>query len=225
MLYHNSFRSVFIALVTLLGCLIAASPSKVLAQGVDRGKRQDGIHVFKGGGRDRSVGRRPGGPTSLTALDLKKLAGMVGSAPGSVYVKLSPQEPSATNRGVLVFVNPKLVETGLNYATWGPSGNINFQGAQGSLMLWLRPATGSKYLIDCAVESSSPNAHFVVTGPNGTAPFDVKAIAGGQHLTFVLEATDNKWQPFQLTGTGTKSQYGISSDVEWTFYSCEVTNL
>jgi len=224
MSHRNLFRAVVIALVTLLGCLIVSSPRMLLAQGGDRSKKQEGIQVFKGGGRDRStMGRK--GPTSLSAIDVKKLAGLVGSAPGSVYVKLSPQEPSATNRGVLVFVSPKLVETGLNYATWGPPGNINFQGAQGSLMLWLRPATGGKYLIDCAVESSSPNAHFVVTGPNGTAPLDVKAIAGGQHLTFVVEATDNKWQPFQITGTGTKSQYGISSAVEWTFYSCEVTNL
>jgi hypothetical protein len=206
MSHRNLFRAVVIALVTLLGCLIVSSPRTLLAQGGDRSKKQEGIQVFKGGGRDRStMGRK--GPTSLSALDVKKLAGLVGSAPGSVYV------------------SPKLVETGLNYATWGPPGNINFQGAQGSLMLWLRPATGGKYLIDCAVESSSPNAHFVVTGPNGTAPLDVKAIAGGQHLTFVLESTDNKWQPFQITGTGTKSQYGISSTVEWTFYSCEVTNL
>ena len=222
-MHHNTFRSVVIALVTLVGCLVAP-PSKVLAQGTDRSKRDEAIRVFKGGGRDRPS-RKPAGPASLSALDVKKLAGMIGSAPGSIYVKLSPQEPSVTNRGVLVFVNPKLVETGLNYATWGPPGNINFQGAQGSLMLWLRPATGAKYLVDCAVESSSPNAHFVVTGPQGTAPLDVVAIAGGQHLIFVLEATDNKWQPFQITGTGTKSQYGTSSPVEWTFYSCEVTNL
>jgi hypothetical protein len=221
---HNSFRLTVIALVTFLGCLIISPPRKLLAQGGDRSNRQDGIHVFKGGGRDRSTVRKPG-PTALGALDVKKLAGLVGSAPGTVFVKLTPQDPSAVNRGVLVFVSPKLVETGLNYATWGPPSSINAQGAEGSLMLWLRPATGNKYLIDCAVESSSPGAHFVVTGPSGTAPLQVGAIAGGQHLIFVLDATDNKWQPFQITGSGNKSQYGISSDVEWTFYSCEVTNL
>jgi hypothetical protein len=212
-----------IALLVLLGYLIISQPHN-LAQGGNQTRRQDGIHVFKGGGRNR-LGRKPPGPTSLSALDLKKLAGLVGSAPGSVYVKLSPQEPSATNRAVLVFVSPKLVETGLNYATWGPPGSINGQGAQGSLMLWLRPATGGKYLIDCAVESSSPNAYFVVTGSNGSAPMEVKAVAGGQHLTFVLQATDNDWQSFQITGNGTKNQLGVSSDVDWTFYSCEVTNL
>jgi hypothetical protein len=45
----------------------------------------------------------------------------------------------------------------------------------------------------------------------------VDAIPAGQHLTFVLDATDNNWVSFQISATG--------GAAEWTLYSCEVTNL
>jgi hypothetical protein len=206
--------SLHIVMITLSACLIICPPSKLLAQGT-----QGNIHVFKGAGTDRSPrGRKPSAPTSLNVLDLKKLAGMVGSEPGTIFVKLTAQAPSVTNRGALVFVSPKLVEGGENYASWGA-------GILGSLALWLRPATGKKYLIDCAVESPTKDAHFTVTGPSGTAPMQVGAVSGGQHLTFVLDATDNKWQHFEISGVGTRTQIGMATGMEWNFYSCEVTNL
>jgi hypothetical protein len=214
-----------IVILTLPAFLILCLPSRLSAQGGNRSNTQGSIHVFKGAGTDRSTRGRKPAPTSLNALDLKTLAGMVGSQPGTTFVKLTAQDPSVTNRGALVFVSPKLVEGGENYATWGPPAGINPVGSEGGLALWLRPATGKKYLIDCAVESPSKGAHFVVTGPSGTAPLQVDAIAGGQHLSFVLDATDNKWQHFQINGVGTKNSTGMSTDVEWTFHSCEVTNL
>lgn len=212
-----------VAFTATLASLTLVFSSSVFAQG---GRNPNAVPIFKSGGADRSAQtRRP--PQALSALDLKKLAGQVGSEPGSVYVKLTVQEPSAANRGALVLVDPVLVEGGQNYASWGPpSSSTNFLGAKGSLNLWLRPATGKKYLIDCAVESSSPEAHFVVSGPAGTAPMTVDAIPGGQHLTVVLEATDNKWQEFQVHGVGTKkNQTSVMTPVDWTLYYCEVTNL
>lgn len=220
MMQYVAFRPVLIVMIALPVSLTLGSPGKLSAQG-GGGKTQGNIHVFKGGGGDRSTqGRKPPrAPRVLNQLDLKTLAGLVGSEPGTVYAKLTPQAPSVTNRGALVFVSAKIVEGGENYATWGPPSSI------GGLALWLRPSTGKKYLIDCAVESPSQGAHFSVQGPTGTAPMQVDAIPGGQHLTFVLDATDNKWQQFQINGGGSKTRIGFSTDVDWTFYSCEVTNL
>ena len=59
-------------------------------------------------------------------------------------------------------------------------------------------------------------------GPDGTAPMNVGAIAGGQRLTFVLYATDNKWQSFRVAHL---SSTPLPAFLKWTFYSCEVTNL
>lgn len=133
--------------------------------------------------------------------------------PGSVFVKLSPQAPSVSNKAVLVFDHPKLVETGKNYAVW----TENFQltpDLQGGLWLWLHPAKGSKYLIDCAVEwvydwdkkpDSITNEQFLfkVIGPDGTAPLTVTALDDPQHLQFVLESTEYKWVSFQIVGRST----------------------
>jgi hypothetical protein len=197
---------------------------------------------------------------SLSALDLKKLAGLVGSAPGSVFVKLTPKDPSVAYRGALVFVSPTLVEGGENYAVWGKptSGGkpnlsslaeaaakdniLNAQkeqggkkssgqnsapvlGSEGSLVLWLKPEAGKKYLIDIAVQSSSSGARFRVLGPSGTAPMELDALPQGQHITFVLVATNDQWQAFQLIGTGTNFVQNLYTRMEWAFYSCEVTNL
>ena len=214
---HRNVARIVIALLAVPGVLSADT--------LVRGRSPDAIHVFRGGGGARSTAASPG-PGMLNPATLKILAGQVGSTPGTLYVKLTPQSPSVTNRGALVFDSPKLVEGGQNYAIWGsqapPAG-----GSKGSLWLGLRPAAGKKYLIDCAVRSDSPQASFAVTGPAGTASMKVVAVPGGQHLTFVLDATDNNWVPFQISGTGVPGNFGgmTSSPVEWTLYSCEVTNL
>ena len=224
---RTSPRAFVIALMTLIASLLVMAPPH-LAQG---GGGQRGLQVFKGGGGDLSTAARKSAPPPLTALDVKTLAGIVGSEPGSAFAKLTPHEPSIGGRAALVFVDPKLVETGQNYAVWGPpQTQVNAVGADGSLMLWLKPMAAHRYLIDCAVASTSPHARFVVNGPSGTAPMEVEAIPAGQHLTFVLDATDNKWLSFRISGTGEKKniagvQSWLVSPVEWTFYTCEITNL
>jgi hypothetical protein len=212
-----------LALIAALVCLTAAVQSTLLAQG-DR-RKTGAAPVFKGGGGDRSTpGRKP--PPAPVSLSLGTLKNLIGGEPGAIFVKLTPKDPSVVNRGALVFVSPTLVEGGENYATWGPSSaNVSLFGSEGYLGLWLRPAAGKKYLIDCSVQSGSEGALFSITGPSGTAPTQVAGVAGGQHLAFVLDATDNKWQGFQIRGVGSKNKYGVGSKMEWTFYSCEVTNL
>ena len=218
-MWHPKVSRIIIALLTLL---MITSSQQLFADTFGRSK-PDAIHVFRGGGGVRPTAPSPA-PGILNAAALKTLAGQVGSTPGTVYVKLTPQSPSVTNRGALVFDSPKLVEGGQNYAIWG-AGEAPVGGSKGALWLWLRPSTGKKYLIDCAVRSTSPQAKFTVTGPAGTAPMKVDAIPAGQHLTFVLDATDNNWVSFQISGVGAPKQVIGSSPVEWTFHSCEVTNL
>ena len=222
-MWHRNASRAIVALLALQGVLMITSSQHLFADTVGRSTARDAVHVFKGSGGVRPT-TAGSGPGMLNAATLKILAGQVGSTPGTVYVKLTPQSPSVTNRGALVFDSAKLVEGGQSYATWGPG---DFGGSVGALWLWLRPSAGKKYLIDCAVRSASPQARFWVTGPAGTAPMMVDAIPAGQHLTFVLDATDNNWVSFQISGVGAAGQLkGLtSSRVEWTFYSCEVTNL
>jgi len=224
-MWHRNVSRITIALLAFQGVLVITSAQQLLADTFARGKGPDAIHVFRGGGAVRATTPNPG-PGMLNAATLKILAGQVGSTPGTVFVKLTPQSPSVSNRGALVFDSPKLVEGGQSYAMWG-AGAAPFGGSVGSLWLWLRPSAGKKYLIDCAVRSASPQARFAVTGPAGTAPMKVEAIPAGQHLTFVLDATDNNWVSFQISGIGAPGHFGgmTSSPVEWTLYSCEVTNL
>jgi hypothetical protein len=225
MSHRNALLVLVVGLMVLQSGLTLSQLSADEAASSSRG--MGSIHVFRGGGGVRQPTFKPG-PTSLSAAAVKNLAEMAGATPGTAFVKLSPQLPSVTSRGALVFDRPKLVETGQNYALWGPPQTAALtSGSEGALWLWLHPSTGHKYLIDCAVRSTSPNARFHVTGPAGTAPMKVDAIPAGQHLTFVLDAADNNWVSFQISGIGLPNKNGLptASHVEWTFYSCEVTNL
>ncbi len=224
MSHRNSLRLLVLSLMVLQSGLTV---SQLSADEVAASSRGTGsVHVFRGVGGVRQTTFKAG-PTSLSAAALKNLAGTMGATPGTAFVKLSPQLPSVSSRGALVFDRPALVETGQNYALWGPPETALTTGSEGALWLWLHPSTGHKYLIDCAVRSTSPNARFQVTGPAGTAPMKVDAIPAGQHLTFVLDAADNNWVSFQISGIGLPNKNGLptASHVEWTFYSCEVTNL
>src|SRR5262245_17250930 len=224
---RTSHRGIVIALMTLIVSL-AIVPAPKPAHG---GGGQAGLHLFKGVGGDLSIATRKPGPPPLTAFDLKTLAGMVGSEPGSLFAKLTPREPSIGYKAALVFVDPKLVETGASYASWGSSQTRStLVGPYGSLILWLKPVAARRYLIDCAVAGTTPQPQFEVAGPSGTAPMQVDATPGGQHLTFVLDATDNKWLSFRIDGNLKPSTTALRSNllappVEWTFYSCEITNL
>jgi len=106
---HRNVSRIIIALLALQGVLMITSSRQLFADTIGRAKGPDAVHVFKGGGGVRSTTPSPG-PGVLNAATLKTLAGQVGSTPGTVYVKLTPQSPSITNRGALVFDSPKLVK-------------------------------------------------------------------------------------------------------------------
>src|SRR5258705_13611678 len=107
LMWHRNVSRTIIALLALQGVLMITSAQQLFADTFARGKGPDAIHVFRGGGGARTPTPNPG-PGMLNAAALKILAGQVGSTPGTVYVKLTPQSPSVTNRGALVFDSPKL---------------------------------------------------------------------------------------------------------------------
>ena len=84
---HNSLRAM-VLFGTLLAFSIITPPRELLPQGIERDKGQGDLHVFKGKAVERSTpGAKPAPPPSaLSGLDLKKL---VGSEPGSVFVKVT----------------------------------------------------------------------------------------------------------------------------------------
>lgn len=233
-----SFRPVVIASSAWLAFLITSSPRAVLAQGSER----SGIPVFKGAGAERSTlgVKPPPAATSLNALDLKKL---VGSEPGTVFVTLSPRDPSAVNRGALVFVTPTLVEGGENYAIWGkPSSGKPKLYSQTELdkfkqdMIEAKLAQGGKSSGPPAVQPgpegsvmlwlrSAANRKFLIDCVVGGSPFLVSGPASSQaiqlnqatgHLIFALDAATAGWYSFQISS---------GNEFGWAFYSCEVTNL
>jgi len=81
------------------------------------------------------------------------------------------------------------------------------------LALWLKSSANSKYLIDCVV--SGQFVPFKVIGPNLSASQISELPETKGHLIFTLDATSAGWYGFQISGSG----------YNWTFYSCEVTNL
>jgi hypothetical protein len=226
---------------TLLAFSIITAPRELLPQGFERDKGRGDVHVFKGNAVERSTpGAKPAPPPSpLSVLDLKKLA---GSEPGSVFVKVTPKDPSVANRGALVFVTPTLVEGGENYAVWGQpktgkphlysnteldkikekmldvqheSGNSSGQGGA------VKPAVDGFVMLWLR---SAASRKYLIDCVVGGSPFLVSGPAGSQitqlnqatgHLIFALEAATAGWYSFRISG----SEFG------WTFYSCEVTNL
>lgn len=222
-----------VAIVALVSVFIAGSSGRILAQG--------SAPIFKGAAVERSTpGVKPAsGATALSTLDLKKL---VGSEPGSVFVTLSPRDPSALNRGALVFVTPTVVEGGENYAIWGkPSSGKPHLYSQTEL------DKIKKNILDAKLEQggypSNPSAQpgpagwvmlwlrsaasrkylidcivggspFVVSGPANAEVFQLNQMTG--HLNFVLDAATAGWYSFQIAS---------GNEFGWTFYSCEVKNL
>jgi hypothetical protein len=244
MLRHNPFRPVVIASRGLSAFLIISSPCGLLAQGFERSGQQGDIPVFKGSGGERStVGvKPPPAARSLNALDLKNL---VGSDPGSVFVTVSPRDPSVANRGALVFVTPTLVEGGENYAVWGkPSGGKPHLYTQTELdkikqkkmMTDAKMAQSGNPTQGGAVQpgpegsvmlwlKSPASRKFLIDCVVGGSPFVVSGPSGSQiiqlnqmtgHLIFALDAATAGWYSFRISS---------GNEFGWTFYSCEVTNL
>jgi hypothetical protein len=213
MQHHEPFKIAVIAL--MLSGLLIGPPPAVLSQGRDQNKTESEaerkVPAFKGSGVVRPLSKgslRPPPPPALTAGVMSKL---IGKQPGSLYARLSPSQPFATNRGALVFANAGVVESGEGYAEWFET---EWQDPpENYLTLWLKSSAGSKYLIDCLV--SSQYVPFMVRGPNSAAYQKVQLNQTKGHLIFTLEATSAGWYGFQIS----------ASSKNWTFYSCEVTNL
>jgi len=227
--------------VLALAFLISSSSREILAQGTGRGGQQGDVPVFKGSGGERStVGvKPPPGGTALGALDLKNL---VGSNPGSVYVTLSPRDPSVANHGALVFVTPTLVEGGENYAIWGkPSSGKPKLYYQSDLEKMKQKMLEAK--LDMAGYTSNPapqpgpagavmlwlqssanrkylidcvvgGSPFLVSGPQGDQMIQLNQMTG--HLIFMLDAATAGWYSFRIAS---------GNEFGWAFYSCQVTNL
>jgi hypothetical protein len=224
-----SHQSSFIAVIALIvhGLFIGPTPT-VLGQGREQNKTQSEagrkVPAFKGSGLVRRLPKGPPPPPPPPALSVGLITKLIGGEPGSLYAKLTPSQPIATNRGALVFVNADLVEGGEGYAQWHSLAS-GVTPLESYLALWLNSSAGRKYLIDCAVRSGIslkgviPGAEhkptpFKVIGPDGSSQtFQLPDNEG--HLIFTLGATKAGWYGFQIIGGG----------LTWTFYSCEVTNL
>ena len=204
-----------IAVITLMLSSLLIGPSSVLSQGRDQNKTESEaerkVPAFKGSGVVRPVSKGSLKPSPPPALSASVMAKLIGKQPGSLYAKLTPSQPIATNRGALVFANAAVVESGEGYAEWFETEWKDPPEAY--LMLWLKSSAGSKYLIDCVV--SSQYVPFMVRGPNSYAYQKVQLNQTKGHLIFSLEATSAGWYGFHISA-GSKT---------WTFYSCEVTNL
>jgi hypothetical protein len=224
----------------------------VLAQGRSPAVDTKSVRVFKGSGLDgvaRGNQPPPRRPQGLNPSDLTELAKILGKVePGSTYITLSPSFPAVTNKGVLLFWDANLVETGLNYVYWGEK---DFKhGVRGSVALWLWTPASRQYLIDCSLsgyeyptkttsEGGRSGPSFNVVGPNGDtqvfyfnnnvvsgpssySAFDLfKSDNAGAHLVFALTATTKGWYGFEITPHGVHGP-GLA---QWAFFSCEVKNL
>jgi len=224
MLNHMRYRIVILTLIAGIACLSVGPIPASLGQGQDHKRPVDrkSVRVFGSGGADRTLGGgKSPAPAPLDESFKIEIARQAGSTLGSPLLKLTPKAPSVANRGALVFVNPALVEGGEDYVFFEEATTSNGL-PPGILYIWLKPIAGKKYLIDCTVSSPSKDGAFSVEGPDGTAAMIVGAIAGGQHLTFVLYATNDKWQSFRVSHLSTTL---LPAFFKWTFYSCEVTNL
>lgn len=237
-----------IEITVIASCLFTSSMLTSMAQSIDRKQPStDVVRTFKSGGANPSTRdlKPPPRPAPLSAFDLKRFAAHGAAESASVYARLTPKEPSVADKGALVFVDPTLVEGGENYAVWragseplykvGQSTPPRF-GSEGYLVVWINAHAGKRYLIDCAVQSSDYGARFRVVGPSGTAPMEVDGLPAGQHLVFLLLATESRWHAFQVIGTGSLGEATIGpkdhkeavhyyTPMLWNFYSCEVTNL
>jgi len=212
------------------------------------------VPVFKGIGLDRVArGKKPPPPSppqELSPLVFTDIAKQMGKVePGSTYVTLDPSHPAVVYKGVLLFWDAYLVESGQNYVYWGEKQWR--AGAPGSVGLWIRSPASHQYLIDCRVsgfryeghEIGRSGAKFKVFGPDGNAElfdFSNNIVPGygsqtfdlfktgknaEAHLVFVLTAATSGWYGFQIVPEGGFSKQYSQGVAQWAFFSCEVKNL
>jgi len=162
-------------------------------------------------------------PPNLSVASKKEMLKELNlpSEPSSVYIKLTPRNSYVAGKGFLHFRNPNVVASSVEHAYWGPPLND-----EKFVEIRLKSeAAGRRYLIDCAVKQVyGSNYPFKIwkglmeAGVSFNASDLLQTIesvgAQGQHLVFLLDATDNGWHTFRISG-----------GAGWYFYSCEVTNL
>jgi hypothetical protein len=218
MLQQGPFRSLITPVIALLSGLNLIPAPTPLAQNANRDKAP----VSQGRDQNRSssepVNKIPAFKATgvENAADLKKkppplgpgtIAKLIGTEPGSLYVRLTPSQTKVENRGDLRFFKADFVDGGKDYAEWMTAPQYI---GQSQLILSLKSYTGHKYLVDCTVAGQSVS--FTVEGSGGKQTFALPQTNG--HLIFTLEATTAGWHYFQISANG-----------QWIFYSCEVTNL
>jgi len=144
------------------------------------------------------------------------------SAPGTVLWRLSAADPRS-GRGALVLVNPYLVNAAADFMQWVvvPASSpetlkLRYGTGDKMLGLWLRSeGAGRRYLLDCAVAKTAllgPTTLKLTSPGGGTTSWTLGE--GDQHVTWVMQASDDGWYDFQLRG-----------DRSWRLHWCEATRL
>ena len=215
MSYHNPQRASFVVLLTAIASL--ALGQTLLAQRQTRtppqGTRK--VLIFKSKGVSRTseddVSSAP--PNLSVALKNEMLKELnLTRGPGSVYIKLTARNNYVLGKGFLFFKNPTAVKGDADNAFWALPDNEKEDFVEINLK---SDAAGRRYLIDCAVKQVGIISPFKIwAGGNELLQTIESAGVQGQHLVFLLDATDDGWHKFRIScGRG------------WFFYSCEVTNL
>jgi hypothetical protein len=245
------------SLPALLIAAVSFPVVTMLAQGTSPSVSTKTVPVFRGNGVDRVPRGRKPPPPPPPPFSPSVFAGvvtMLGKVePGSTYVELNPTHPAVPNKGVLLFWDASLVETGENYAFWGEKKIKG--GAPGSMDLWIWSPASRKYGIDCTLsgyqfgsiavgsigrrgpafkvigpDGSSHVFDFsetIVSGPETFSDFDLfQTENGGAHLSFGLVVGTKGWYGFQILPQKSFSylESGALGLAQWAFFSCKVLN-
>ncbi|HEY8224033.1 MAG TPA: hypothetical protein VIG25_02070 [Pyrinomonadaceae bacterium] len=218
----DRLKSSFVALTII--AFLALCPT-LLAQRETRpssqGRATPKVLIFKSRGVSRApqdAGPQPlPPPKELSAASKKEMLKDLHLAqePGSIYFKVTLRNSFVAGKGYINFGNPYSVESYHDHVEWQPPNNEK----QKFVEIFLNSeAAGRHYLIDCTVNQvyMSNYPYKIWRGSTDllqTIEAQNNAIYG-QHLVFVIEATDDGWHSFRISGGG-----------NWYFYSCEVTHL
>lgn len=213
-------RTSFVALMTIIAFLVLGPT--LLAQSQTRRPPQERgtpkVLIFESKGVSRAsedAAPLPPPPPPDLSVALKKelLKGLNPPAePGSIYFKVTPRNSIVAFKGHLIFRNAKSVDAATNSANWWPAPNEPAPNEKFLQFYFKSEAAGRRYLIDCSVRGDNNYPFKIFTSSNLLQTIESVG-APGQHLVFILDATDNGWDWFYITGG------------QWYFYSCEVTHL
>ena len=207
-----------IAFLAMLPGTLAQTETRRPPQGTNTPK----VLIFKSKGVPHvpraSLPDAPPPPAPLSAADKSQIVASLNipglTAPGSVYVRLSPRKNGVAGKAFLTFR--------YTYGVYGEHQLTSLASPGKVVTIHLRPeAAGRLYLIDCAVGSGRVAGSYQIWRKGGSS-YSFKLLqtiesvpdARVQHLIFVLETVNGWWYEFD-----------IRRDSAWYFYSCEVTSL